>query len=801
MFRHYLIVASRNLTRHKLYAAINIVGLTIGLAAALLVVLYIRQETTFERFLPGYERIYEIAARIRPPGSADMLMDSTPTDVALWLRSRLPSLAPLARIGGGEVHGVRVGNINTSEFVNFADPAFFDVFRLPVIAGNPAAALRRPDGIVLTRSRARRYFGRDDPIGQLLRIDGRFPVVVAAVIDDLPANTHLDFDIVASSQASFSSFRTLDAQPASAPGKPWVAHTYFRLPPAMTLAQVREQAAEFTSQIFPRTVKGGMVLQLPIVPISAIHLSPPGLNAMRSRGSSALIQAVAAVGGLILLVAAINFINLSTARAATRSVEVGVRRAAGATRVDLVLQFLGESVALASLAGLVAIALVELLLPAFNQLADSGLRLDLRRDPQILATAGGLVLLLGVCAGIYPALVLSAARPLNTLKRDQAGASGVVRQALVTAQFAFLIALMIALGVIGEQVDLAKRMFARLDTTGVFTVTGACKHPHAVELFSALPGVVEAACSASAPLGFKTVRSTGAIRAGLVTTYTDEIVDVGFFELYGIRAIAGRLFSRERGMDTSSGDAHPSRMDSVVINETAVRRFGFASPRSAIGQSVALHGGQPSQIIGVVEDFPAQSIRTPIDATVFRVDPTLFDLLSVKVSTAAKQRALPAIDALWRKLDTSRPIERQPVEQGLRRMYSDIVSEGRVFAGCSAIALLLASMGLFGLSSFLAERRTKEVGIRKATGAGRADILRLLIWDLSKPVLWANFIAWPVCYFLLRRWLNGFAYHVELSVPIFLGASAAAMLIAWLVVLGHTARVASATPVLALRYE
>jgi len=186
---------------------------------------------------------------------------------------------------------------------------------------------------------------------------------------------------------------------------------------------------------------------------------------------------------------------------------------------------------------------------------------------------------------------------------------------------------------------------------------------------------------------------------------------------------------------------------------------------------------------------------------VFRVDPTLFDLLSVKVGGAARQRTLSAIDALWRKLDTSRPIERQPAAQGLRRMYSDILSEGRVFAGCSAIALLLASMGLFGLSSFLAERRTKEVGIRKATGAGRADILRLLIWDLSKPVLWANFIAWPVCYVLLRRWLNGFAYHVELSVPIFLGASAVAMLIAWLVVLGHTARVASATPVLALRYE
>jgi putative ABC transport system permease protein len=801
MFRHYLIVALRNLTRHKLYAAINIVGLTIGLAAALLVVLYVQHETTFERFLPDYERIYEISTRVRPPQSAEMRMDTTPVEVAPWLRSRLPSLTPLARIDSGGTHGLRVGDVNASENVYFADPEFFDVFRLPLVAGDLQRALRRPDGVVLTRSRARNYFGHDDPIGQVLRLDGRYPLVVAAVIEDLPTNTHLDFDIVASSLAPFSTFTQLDAQPLATPGKPWLAHTYFRLPPSIKLAQVRAQAAAFGPEFYRRSIKGGLVLTLPIVPIASIHLSPPGMAAMRSRGSSALIHAVAAVGALILLVAAINFTNLSTARAAARSVEVGVRKAAGAWRTDLVVQFLGESVAVAALAGVVAIALVELLLPAFNHLSQSGLTLDLRRDPQILAVAGGLVLLLGSCAGVYPAVVLSGLRPLNTLKRDQARTSGLVRQVLVTAQFAFLIALMISLGVIYEQVDLAKRMFARLDTTEVFAISGGCKLPNAAELFRAVPGVLAASCSASAPLGFITMRTTGTVRAGLVTTYTDEIVDVGFFELYGIRPIAGRLFARERGMDTGSGDAQHSKMDSVIINATAVRRFGFASPRAALGQVVTIHGSQPSQIIGVVEDFPAQSIRAPIDATVFRVDLSMFDLLSVKLSTGTKERTLAAIDALWRKLDSSRPIDRQPIDQGLRRMYADIVSEGRVFAACSAVALLLAGMGLFGLSSFIAERRTKEVGIRKATGAGRADILRLLIWDLSKPVLWANLLAWPACYFLLRRWLNGFAYHIDLSFPIFLGASAVAMLIAWLVVLGHTARVANANPVLALRYE
>jgi len=801
MLRHYLMVALRNLARHRLYAAINIVGLTIGLAAALLVVLYVRHEMTYERFLPGYERVYRISSLVHPPGAGDLNIDTTIPAIAPWLRNRLPSLAPLARIDVGDSHGVRAGDINASEVVQFADPEFFDVFQLPVIAGDLHAALRRPDGVVLTRSRARHYFGHDDPIGQLLLVDGKYPLVVAAVIDDLPPDTHLQFDIVASSLATFSSFSPLDAQSPLAPKGGWITHTYFRLPRSVSLAQVRAELAAFIAQLPHHAGTPPLPLDLPVTPIADIHLSAPGAGAMRSRGSSALIRAVAVIGALVLLVAAINFTNLSTARAATRSVEVGVRKAAGALRIDLIMQFLGESTAVALLAGIAAVALVELLLPAFNHLAQSGLRLDLRRDPHILATAGGLVLLLGVCAGIYPALVLSAFRPVNTLKRCQAGASGLVRQALVTAQFAFLIALMIALAVIFEQVDLAKRMVERLNTTDVFAITEACKRPGDAELYRALPGVIAASCSASAPLGFIYRRSTGAVRAGLITTFTQEIVDLGFFELYGIRPVAGRLFERAHGIDTSSGDGTRTTAQSVVINETAVRRFGFSTPEAAIGQSITVMDSHPSQIIGVVEDFPAQSIRVPIDATVFLVDPSAFTLLSVKVSRTAKERALTAIDALWSKLDASRPIVRQPVDQGMRRMYSDIVSEGMVFVACSAVALLLACMGLFGLSSFIAERRTKEVGIRKATGAARADILQLLIWDLSKPVLWANLLAWPACYFLLHRWLGGFAYHVNLSFPLFVAASAVAMLIAWLTVLGHTLRVADANPVTALRYE
>lgn len=797
MFRHYLVVALRNLARHRLYAVINIVGLTIGLAAALLVMLYVWHESTFERFLPDYEHIYRVSSVIHPPGSANFTIDTTSPDVAGWLRNRLPSLAPLARIDVGAHHGLRVGNISASESLYWADPQFFDIFRFPVVAGDPQAALRRPDGVVLTRSSARHYFGKDDPIGQLLQVDGQYTLVVAAVIEDLPSNTHLSFDVVASSLSPFSSFARLDAQPPSAQSKPWQSHTYFHLSRSVTLAQVRDQAAAFAAQL--RQNGGAMATDLVVMPIAAIHLSTPGAAALSSRGSSTLIRAVAAVGALILLLAAINFTNLSTARAATRSVEIGVRKAAGAQRVELMLQFFGEAIVVAALAGLAALALAELLLPLFNRLAQTALTLDLRHDPLVLAAMAALVLLLGICAGAYPAVVLSGLRPLNTLGRPPGGAPGFVRQGLVTAQFAFLIALLITLAAMFEQVSLAKRMAERLDTTNVFTIAGGCKAANAAALFRALPAVVAASCSASAPLGYTARRSAGNVRGGITTSYTDEIVDFGFFELYGIRPVAGRLFARERGIDASSDSSDRQTQHAVVINQAAVRRFGFSSARAAIGQSINARG--PAQIIGVVEDFPVYSIRAPIDATVFRIDPTLFELLSVKVSSAGQERALGAIDALWRKLHASHPIERQPADLGMRRIYASIASEGMVFAACSAIALLLACMGLFGLASFIAERRTKEVGVRKATGAGRADILRLLIWDLSKPVLWANLLAWPACYVLLRRWLNGFAYHVNLSVPMFLGASALALLIAWLTVLGHTVRVANANPVVALRYE
>ncbi len=827
MLRHYLVVALRNLSRNRLYSAISVCGLALGLAAALIAALYVRNELTYEHFLPGYRDIYSISSSFAASGQAPLRADSAAADLARWLAVRL-QIRQIARIMTEDRHGVRVDHNDTLERITWADPELFDIFRFPVIAGDPTGALRRPDGVVLTRTLARRLFGRDDPVGDTLLLDRQHPLRVAAVIEDLPPNTHLDLGIIASSRASFSPFAALDAQPPGL-GKAVDAYVYFRLPPAISLDQVRASLSEFIATLYRPKMAGGLRLSFSVVPIAAIHWLPPAIGSMKPRGSPALLYAIAAIGLLILLAAAINFVNLSTARAAARHVEVGVRKASGGTRRDLFVQFVGEALLHSGLALVVALGLAELLLPLFNRLSQSRLTLDYLHDPSILPAAVGFAAVVGVLAGIYPAIVLSSFRTVTALRGGSARPGGeAVRSALVTVQFAVLTGLIISIVVVFDQTSYAKRMAGLLSTTRVFAVNGACGKTDA-DAFRSLPGVVAAACSASAPLGYVYRRSYGAVRRGVKTFFTDESVDFGFFELYGLKPIAGRFFSRDRGGDaaprgasatggtasarsTSAAEKTPSapemnstRGTPIVINETAVHKFGFASAQAAVGQRVNVFGDPgerpPSEIIGVVPDFPVGSIRKPIDATVFYVDPKQFDLLSVKVSAPQEAQALAAIDARWTQLDSSRPVSRLPVAQALRRLYADIEADGEVFSACSAIALLLACAGMYGLASSIAERRTKEMGIRKAMGAGRADVLRLLLRQLTLPVLWAQLLAWPVCYVVMGRWLAGFAYHIQLGAVSFLAASAAAIAIAWVTVLGHALRVARAKPVAALRYE
>jgi putative ABC transport system permease protein len=556
-------------------------------------------------------------------------------------------------------------------------------------------------------------------------------------------------------------------------------------------------------------------LTLPLLPIAGIHLHRAGMGAMKPSGSVKALIALGLDGVLIVFAAIINFVNLMTARAARRAVEIGVRKASGAARQDLILQFVGEAMLYVALAMIVAVGLVAALLPEFNEILDRNIIFNFWRDPPVVIASVIAVLATGVLAGAYPAFVLSAVRPVAALKGAMTGAtgSGAIRQILVTLQSTILISLMISTGVIYWQTNYAMNEGMRINKDLVLLIETSINKPCNTAFkdeIRALPNVRAAACSLLAPVANGVSASVKAKDGGSVSIFFSPI-DFEFFEVYGLKPISGRFFSRDHADAVTM--ISTSQMDGpIVLNETAVRRLGFVSNTAAIGKTINwnrllnLNGRfgemRPSEIIGVAPDFPMGTVRERIEPTVYYIDPRLAQLLHVRLRRRSDVTVtLEAIDRLWARFGDSGPITRYFLDEYVRKLYRTTTRQAQVFAGFTIIAIFIASLGLLGLAAFTAEQRTKEIGVRKALGAGRADIIRHLLWQFTKPVLWANLIAWPITYLILRYWLDGFAYHINLSFEMFLAAGVTAWVIASVTVVWHILRVASITPASAIRYE
>jgi putative ABC transport system permease protein len=803
MFGNYLAAALRNLGRNKLNAAINILGLAVGFAAALLIALFIRDELSYDRFIPGAASVYSVSTTFAEAGRAPMVVDTNPADLADALKLDFPSIQAIARLNPDNV-SLRHGEIEANEQVYWADPQLFAVLHLPVVAGEPANALRRPDGIVMTRRMARKYFGRDTPIGETLRIDRHYTAQVTAVLDDFPATTNLSAEIFISGAAPYSGLSRLDAEPQGN-GFLCSVHILFRLNPGASVEQLRRDLSAFLHR--HRQLGPGDRAWLTVTPLSEVHLNPSELSDFKPGIRLATLHALAAVGALITLAASINFVNLTTARASRRAAEIGVRKVVGAEPRDLMVQFIGESLLHVGLGMAAAIGLVALVLPWFNAFLDRRIVFDAWRDPGLAGLILGLVLIVGTLAGSYPAFVLSRFRPALVLRSrvaDDAG-STTVRQTLVVVQFAILIGLLLATAVIYRQTAYALNEALRLDRDQVVVVWTSCANAFKDKV-RALPGVRAAACSSWQGLNIGQLQYAAQMPDGATVHLFHIPVDFGFFELYGLRPLAGRFFSPDHGADAVAADPAAPFAAPVVINQRAARLMGFATPRTAIGRTVTLTDGErdhaePSEIIGVVEDFAVKSVRQPVDATVYFVDSSQDGLLSVKLRGRDVPETLTAIDRLWREFGEPLPIRRVFLDQYVEGIYRDILRQGGIFAGFAGVAMVIACLGLFALSSFTAERRTKEIGIRKALGAGRGDIVRLFLWQFTKPVLWANVLALPIGAALMTRWLDGFAYHVEVTPWLLLVAAGLALAIAWVTVAVHASLVARTSPATALHHE
>ena len=832
MFRSYLSAALGNLSRNWLYAGVTILGLAISFAAAILIGLYVRDEYSFERFIPDYQRVYRLKADMQFPGQKVQSMDITTSTAAANFRLDFPEAEQVARLTGSD-SVLKRGDSSATETVAWADPGFFKVMRLPVLAGDADAALEAPDGLVLTREMARKYFGQDEPLGRTIQLNTAMdslsglppdemalvttfhPMRVMAVLKDIPSDTHLSARIFAAGRSPYSPTSLDDRHPS-----PFNLGqlTYVKLKPGVSTAGFGPRLRAFGERRYPGVGNTPSAFRYGLAPLKDLHFSATSAygELVRPAGDRNVDAGVAAVGGLIVVIAAINFVTLMTARATRRAIEVGVRKAVGASRRDLIVQFMGEALIYVLIAMLLATALAELTLPYLNAFLRRTLALDYLGDP---ALAGGIVggaLLTAILAGVYPALVLSAFRPSSALKggSTQPSASAGVRQILVVAQFAILIGLIVMTATIYRQTRFALNDALRLDTSQVIRAKTPCRSAFAQEV-AALPGVKAKSCASYSAVSDGMSKTVVVMSDRSLRTVNGSALDVGFLEMQGLTPLAGRFFARDQGQDMvlDRPDAGPDVQPSLVLNESGARLIGFARPADAVGKMInwarwsaaqsptetpPVHA---SQVVGVVRDFTLGSIRTAIEPSIYYVEPNRSQYVLIKLDGRSMPETLSAIRRVWTRTGHDRPLAFQFEEQAVQDLYRDVIAQGVVIAICAGLAIFIACIGLFALAAFTTERRTKEIGVRKAMGASTLDVVRLLLWQFTQPVLWANLIAWPAAWWAMNTWLHGFAYRVDLPPWLFLTATAAAVIIAWATVSIHAFLVARARPVLALRYE
>ena len=827
MLRHYLTVAARNLTRHKLYSFINVLGLSVALTCVIFVALFVRYELSYDKWLPGTGNLYRVESTLRMPGKAplDTAMGSYPVGIAM--RDQIPGVTAMTHVSTGTVTLVQADRQFLESKADFVDPNFFALIRLPFLAGDARSALSQPESVVLSESAAKRYFGNTNPIGRTLTTAfeacpnngpacaGKSVLLrVTGVVRDLPQNTQLTGNVFIPSTSQ------ADGDVLSVVSHLWFymdTYTYVTLAPGVKPAAIVAAMQPILDQDMTGVMRqtgvlsrGSQAYGIHLTPFAEVHLgSSRWRDDMTPPGSWDTVYGAIIIGSLILLVACFNFINLATARATLRAREIGLRKTLGGTRRQLTVQFLTEALVLALLALACAAAAAEILLPVFNGFLQQSLVLAYLMDWRLDLLIVGIALAAGLVSGIYPALVLSRLRPIGTLQAHGGALQrpGGLRDVLVLTQFAVSIGLGVAALVVFRQVDYARSLDLGFNRDNVIVIEGndlgGQREQALAEALRANPGVGAVGLSAFLPFG------TGALTARIqvpgqasVITLNLLPIDAGYPRTYGMALLAGRALSMSRGDDRfSNTNANTGR--NILLNAAGARRLGF-TPRQAVGQSITLNAiGDRVRvhIVGVLSDANTQGARQPVEPTVYLYFPDYPMNFSVRLRPGSIPQTLNFIDRTWRAFEPMNAIQRSFLSADFERLYQSDQRQGAVFGVFVIIAIVIGCLGLYGLVVFTAQRRTKEVGIRKVSGARTGDILRLMLWRISVPVMLANLIAWPVAYYYLSRWLEGYAYRISLSPIYFLAAGAGALLIAWATVYANTLRLARASPVHALRYE
>ena len=829
LLRHYIVTASRNLVKHKLYSFINIVGLSVGLACAILIVLFLRDELSYDRWIPQSSNLYRIELTFHLTGRPPWPLATAPFPVLRAMQEEIPEVKATTHLLP-EPMTVTVGNRQFFETVAVVDPSFFQVIRLPLVQGDPASVLAQPESIVLSQSVARKYFGDIDPLGKTVTVTGSgilcdrndaacltaaHPLTVTGVLRDLPANTQLSVDLVMpnSSQA--------DQLPKDFREREWTStngvYNYVALAPGADPEAVLAKL----KPILDRNVnpneklpenRGSGIEQFRLTPFWDVHLTSDNYGGMKPPGSWTTVYGFAIIALLIMVVACFNFMNLATARATLRAREISLRKTVGATRPQLIVQFLGEALLMALVSLVIALALVEVLLPLYDSFLNRPISFDYLADWPLLLAILVAAIVAGLLSGVYPALVLSSFRPAAVLKASTSTQSGtgLIRMALVVWQFSVSIGLGIAAIVVFSQIRFARNMDLGFDRDGIVILRGITTlTPSATESLAralrANPEIADVALSNAVPFDLFNVSNIPVQTQGMSQAFTAHLVNISpeFPSLYGMRLLAGRLLSTAHGEDAFSSyvlagsDADAGR--NVLINGEAAQRFGYTA-EEAVGKTIVL-GAAHVKIAGVLGDSMIDGVRESVLPAVYADFPGANTLLSIRIHGGRVSDALSHIDRTWASFAPGSAIQRYFLSDSFDDLFKADEKQGVMFSLFVGIAILISCLGLFGVAAFTAERRTKEIGIRKVFGARTQDVVRLLLWQFSIPVLIANAIAWPIAYYYLHHWLESYAYRISLNPLYFLTAGAIALAIAWTTIFAHALRIARASPIFALRYE
>ncbi|MCP5380778.1 MAG: ABC transporter permease [Kordiimonadaceae bacterium] len=809
MLKSYLNSTLRDIINNKGYSAINIIGLAVAMAACLLISLFVNDELGYDKFIPDAARTYRIEVTAKSPNRADERYASFMGAYGPLIKERSPDVEDTTRYQTNRL-AVGVENRFFYENITFTDTNFLDFMGLTA----PANVLSDQQAIVITQKIANKYFPNEDPIGKTMTVAGTVDYRVAYVIPDLPRKSHLAIDMVVPYNETFQSGVNTEYMSLN-------NATYVRMKPGQSPELLRPLIATLIDENVPQSDQGikASSRRIPtFIAVQDVYLKSPAGVIGKASGDITVVIGFISVAILIVVIATVNYINLATARAIKRAREVGIRKVMGATRKQLISQFLGESVMIAFISAIIALAFVEVILPSFNAALDREISFEIIESPLNLILLLLITSIIGIIAGLYPAFYLSAFNPATVLKSDQGGKSTIfLRQFLVFLQFTIAITLIAGTTVVVRQTMFATNMDPGYDKEGVLTIHNLRSNNllDKVELLdqqlSTIDGITTVAASQFVPTDPYDFTTGMSFVGRPDEPFTMSILshEARFFDLYRLRLKAGRKLEENRLSDKIT--KFPENDNEVIetnvlLNETATRMLGFPSTEEALGQQIKWNLQGPGQaaiftVVGVIEDFHLRSIHNTVRPMLYLNAPTFYRTLSLRFSTNDFPGLISRLERKWAEIAPGVPLGYQVLSEQVNQFYSSENRQMKVFVTFAVLAIIISAIGLLGLTAFSAERRTREIGIRKVLGARTFDIIRLMLGQFSRPVLVANLIALPVAWFLMDRWLSSFEYRIDLDVLWFIGAGLAALLIAWATVIGYSYKAAQANPAESLRYE